>query len=64
MKPRIFLGFLEENIILCILKGEMPFEGKMPFKMHKIISFSRKKSVCVPYLYFSDPLHEALHYNN
>ena len=26
---------LEKNIILCILKGEMPF------KMHKIIFFSR-----------------------
>ena len=26
------------NIILCILKGK----GKLPFKMHKIIFFSRK----------------------
>ena len=37
VKPRIFLRFSEKNIILCILKG------KMPFKMHKIIFFSRKK---------------------
>ena len=32
----------------------------MPFKMHKIIFFSRKKNekkyVCLPYLKFSDPL--------
>ena len=31
--------FSGKNIILCILKGEMPF------KMHKIIMFSRKKIV-------------------
>ena len=37
VKPRIFLGFLEENLILCILKGEMPF------KMHKIILKKKKK---------------------
>ena len=29
MKPWIFFRFSGENIILCILKGEMPF------KMHK-----------------------------
>ena len=39
VKPRIFSGFLE-NIIVCILKGEMPF------KMH-IIFFLEKKNVCV-----------------
>ena len=39
VKPRIFLGFLEEHIILYILKGEMSF------KMHEIIFFSRK--ICV-----------------
>ena len=35
------LFFLEKNIILCVLKG------KMPFKMHKIIFFPenlKKKS--------------------
>ena len=37
-KPRFFSGFLKKHIILCILKG------KMPYKMHKIISFSRKKN--------------------
>ena len=31
VKPRIFFSFPGKNIILCILKGEMPF------KMHKII---------------------------
>ena len=31
VKPRIFSGFLEKYIILCILKREMSF------KMHKII---------------------------
>ena len=36
VKPRIFSGFSGKNIILCILKGEMPF------KMHKIIYFSPK----------------------
>ena len=34
VKPRFF-RFSGKNIILCILKGEMPF------KMHKIIFFSR-----------------------
>ena len=59
MKPWIFPGFLEKNIILCILKG------KMPFKMHKIIFFSRKKKkkkkkyVCLLYLTFSDPSPET-----
>ena len=42
----------------CILNGEMPF------KIHKIIFFSRKKKnkkkyVCLPYLKFSDPLSET-----
>ena len=46
VKPRIFSGFLEKNIILCILKG------KMSFKMHKIIFFFPekriiKKNICV-----------------
>ena len=38
-----FSGFLEKNIILCILKGEMPF------KMHKSIFFPEKKikKICV-----------------
>ena len=49
VKPRIFSGFLEKYIILCILKG------KMPFKMHKIIYFFSEKSV-LPYLKFSDLL--------
>ena len=31
--------FLEKNIILCILKGEMPF------KMHKFIFYSGKKMI-------------------
>ena len=48
VKPRIFFKFSGKNIILCILKGEMPF------KMHKItLFFSRKKRVkkiCVPTL--------------
>ena len=26
VKPRFFSGFLEKNIILCILKGGMPFK--------------------------------------
>ena len=34
-----FSGFLENYTILCILKSEMPF------KMHKIIFFSRKKNI-------------------
>ena len=34
VKPRIFFRFSGKNIILCILKG------KMPFKMHKIIFLS------------------------
>ena len=38
VKPRIIFRFSgEKNIILCILKGEMPF------KMHKIIFFFQKK---------------------
>ena len=59
VKPRIFpsfSGFPEKNIILCILKG------KIPFKMHKIIFFFRKneeKNVYLPYLKFSDPLSET-----
>ena len=53
MKSRIFYRFSGKNIILCFLKG------KMPFKMHKIIFFSRKKYVWLPYLKFSDPLPET-----
>ena len=44
VKPIIFFRFSEKNIILCILKGEMPF------KMHKIIFISKKKKICVPTL--------------
>ena len=46
----------EKNIILCILKGNIILcilKGNMPFKMHKIIFFSRKpnkKILCVPTL--------------
>ena len=36
VKSRCFYWFSEKNIILCILKGEMPF------KMHKIKLFQRK----------------------
>ena len=39
VKPRIFQVFWQIYIILCILKGEMPF------KMHKMILFSRKKKL-------------------
>ena len=38
VKPRIFFMFSGKNIILSILKGEMPF------KMHKIIFFPEKKN--------------------
>ena len=31
----------------------------MPFKMHKLLFFSRKKYVCSPYLKFSDLLPET-----
>ena len=52
VKPRFFSGFQEKYIILCILKGEMPF------KMHKIVFFSRKrikpKKMCLSYLKYSD----------
>ena len=38
----------------------MHFEGEMPFKMHKLYFFSRKKKyVCLPYLKFLDPLSET-----
>ena len=57
VKPRIFLRFSGKNIILCILKGEMPF------KMNKIIFFPEKKliikNVCLSYLKFSDLLPET-----
>ena len=47
----------EKNMILCILKGEMPF------KMRKNYIFSQKKNeqkyVCLTYLKFSDPLPET-----
>ena len=52
MKPRIFFMFSGKNIILCILKG------KMPFKMHKSIYFFPEKTttrkVSLPYVIFSD----------
>ena len=51
VKHRFFSSFFfEKNIILCILKG------KMPFKMRKIIFFQNKvirnqnQNVCLPYL--------------
>ena len=58
VKPRMFFRFSGKNMMLCILKGEMPS------KMNKIIFFSRKKKyfkkyVCLPYLKFSDPLPES-----
>ena len=58
VKPRNVFRFSGKNIILCI------FKSKMPFKMHKIIFFSRKKKdkkkyVCLPILKFSDPLPET-----
>ena len=41
----------------------MHLKGKMPFKMHKIIFFQKKKFktkyVCLPYLNFLDPLPET-----
>ena len=40
VKPRIFSSFLKKCIILCILKGEMPF------KMHKKKKFP-EKNVCL-----------------
>ena len=43
VKPRFF-RFSGKNIIVWILKGQMPF------KMHKIIFFSRKK-ICVPNIF-------------
>ena len=42
MKPRIFFKFSGKNIILCILEGEKPF------KMHKILLFSRKNMCAHP----------------
>ena len=36
VKPRIFVRFYGNNIILCI------FKGKMPFRVHKIIFFPEK----------------------
>ena len=55
MKPRFFPGFLGKNTILCILKSEMPF------KMHKIIYFFKKKvtNLCAYFLKFSHPLPET-----
>ena len=55
VKPRFFSGLLDKNIILCILKGQMPF------KMHKIIFFFQKKiNKKIVYLKFSDQLPETL----
>ena len=55
VKPRIFFRYSGKiYIILCVLRGEMPF------KMHKIIFlqifFFFFKFVCLPYLKFSDLL--------
>ena len=59
VNSRIFFRFFGKNIILCILKGELPF--KMHIKLYfffqkKII---KKKYVCLPYLKFSDSLPET-----
>ena len=37
----------------------MHFKCEMPFKIHKLIFFSRKKSMSLPYLKFSDQLSET-----
>ena len=42
-ETQIFFRFHGKKIIVCILKGKM--KGKMPFKMHKIIFFSRIKKI-------------------
>ena len=60
VKHRIFSGFLEKNIILCILKVKMPFKMLNFF----LLFFPgekkfRKRNVCLPYLKFSDPLPET-----
>ena len=52
MKPRIFSGFLEKSINLCILKG------KLPFKMHHIFFPEIEKNMCA-YQKFSDSLYES-----
>ena len=48
VKPITFFQVFWKNIILCLLKG------KMPFKMHKIMFFPEKKItkkiICVPTL--------------
>ena len=52
----IFFPILWKNIIICILKGEMPL------KMHEIIFFpekNNKKHVCLSYLKFPDLLPET-----
>ena len=58
VKHRIFFRISgKNNLILCILKGNMPF------KMYKIIYiFPEKKYVCLPYLKFSDPLPETTYF--
>ena len=44
VKPRFFFRFSERKyVILCIVKGEMPF------KIHKMIFFQKKKYVCLNY---------------
>ena len=50
VKPRFFSGFLETNIILCILKGKIIYI----FQKKKLTE--KKNNVCVPYLKFSDRL--------
>ena len=57
VKPRKKITVFWKKYNFMILKG------KMPFKMHIIIFFSRKKNIkinmCLPYLKFSHPLPET-----
>ena len=57
VKNRIYYRFSGKIIILCVLKG------KMPFKMHKNIYFfpekKVKKYVCLSYLKCSHPSPET-----
>ena len=55
LKPRFFFRFSGKNIIIL--------KGILPFKMHKIIFFPKKKTllkkVCLLYQNFSDSLPET-----
>ena len=56
VRPRILSCFIGKNIILCILKDELPFKMHIFFPERKTI-----KHVCAyPTLKFSDPLPETL----